>query len=91
MSVHAEYGRSLETLIDRMRGLAPAETEAWIHALEVARVSECADLSEAARRALEALASIEAEPRLRGAAGLEAPRESLKAHCRAILGESPAA
>ena len=84
MSVHGEFGRSLENLLAAVEMLPPAQAAPHRAALERARMSDQPDLSSAARAALEAL------PALRG---VETPGhrldelcEHLEAHCRAILG-----
>ncbi len=87
MSVHAEYSRALETILDRLRSLPHPEVESWLEQFEAARVGAQPDLSAAARACLRVLKSIELDPNARATEGLRDPHERLEAHCRAILGE----
>ena len=87
MSVHSEYARALETMLDRLRSLSHPEVESWLEALTAARVGARPDLSSAARECLRILESIAHDPKARAAEGLREPRERLEAHCRSILGE----
>ena len=87
MSVHGEYSRSVEALLDRIRALDHPRRDAWLGALESARVGSQPDLSSAARDARAVLASIADDPEARSVEGLIDPRDRLEAHCRAILGD----
>ncbi len=84
MSVHAEFGRALETLLAAVDMLPAAQAAPHRAALERARLSSQPDLSSAARAALEALDGLAGVD----VAGdrLEALSEHLAAHCRAVLG-----
>lgn len=86
MSVHSEYSRALEAMIDRLRSLSHPHAESWIAEFESARVASHPDLSAAARASLRVLASIQADPKARDVEGLHDPESRLDAHCRAILG-----
>ena len=104
MSVHGEYGRTLESLIARVRISTHPDRERWLGALEAARVDRNPDLSTAATacRTLlhEIAARLEQNPdhppdgaaiTVEEAAWLLEACEHLLAHCRAVLGpERPA-
>lgn len=87
MSVHGEFGRTLEQVIDALGATSHARGRDWRAALEAARLDRQPDLSSAARAALavsEALADdAEAEPRIAQVA------DHLDRHCRVILGLPP--
>ncbi len=87
MSVHGEYCRALETMLDRLRSLSHPEVESWLERLEAARIGPHPDLSAAAGACLSVLKSIERDPNARATEGLRDPHERLEAHCRAILGQ----
>ena len=87
MSVHGEYSRSVEAMLDRIRALDHPGRDSWIADLEAARMGSQPDLSSAARAARVVLASIANDPEARCVEGLIDPRDRLDAHCRAILGE----
>jgi len=86
VSVHSEYSRALEAILDRLRSLDHAQTENWLAMFEAARVGNQADLSSAAREARRLLAIIANDPKAQSVDGLHEPRARLEAHCRAILG-----
>ena len=86
MSVHGEYSRALEALLDRIRSLDHPRSEAWREQLEAARLGAHPDLSTAARACLQTLASIDRDPIASHLEGLRDPWERLEAHCRIILG-----
>ena len=86
MSVHSEYGRTLENVLAAVEMLEPERGEPHRAALERARLGAQPDLESAARAALEAL---------EGLAGIAVAGERLTevadhldAHCRVILGLS---
>jgi hypothetical protein len=87
VSVHSEYSRALESFLDRLRGLTPAESAPWIAALEASRIGAHPNLSSAARACLDVLESIQRDARAMQASGLRDPQDILEAHCRIILGE----
>jgi hypothetical protein len=87
VSVHGEYSRSVEAMLDRIRALDHPVRDSWVAALESARVGSQPDLSAAALAARVVLASIADDPEARCVEGLIDPRARLEAHCRAILGE----
>lgn len=86
MSIHSEYSRVLEALIDRLRSLPNATADAWSQQLRAARVGEQPDLSAAAKASLEVLRAMAADPVARETAGLVEPHDRLAAHCEVILG-----
>ncbi len=86
MSVHSEYSRAVEAMLDRLQALDHPKTETWIENLKAARVGSHPDLSSAARSALTVLMEIEADSTARSVAGLIELRERLHLHCQFILG-----
>lgn len=89
MSVHGEFSRTLERLIDCVGMLDGEESAAIRKALEDARISAQPDLSSAARAALSAVAVLETFRRSTSApesALLSELQGHLQAHCDAILG-----
>lgn len=105
MSVHGEYQRALRVVQLRLAESEFLVGEGWAAKLESAQLEEGRDLSSAARRALELLASLAAEFESEGAPAdgsdassaphgrLELLRDAchrLRAHCHAILGSSAA-
>lgn len=86
MSVHAEYGRALEALLERVRALSHPRAESWMREIEAARIGGHPDLSSAASAALRLASEIATDSAAGRVEGLVAPLAHLKAHCRAILG-----
>jgi acyl-CoA synthetase (NDP forming) len=89
MSVHGEFSRTLERLIDCVGMLDGEESAAMRRTLEEARISVQPDLESAARAALSAVAALEAfrvSTSAPESALLEEAQEHLQAHCGAILG-----
>lgn len=86
MSIHSEYSRVLETLIDRLRHHSHTAAADWRQELEAARVGAHPDLSAAARASLDVLARIASDPVARETPGLADPHDRLAAHCEVILG-----
>lgn len=89
MSVHGEFSRTLERLIDCVGMLDGGEPAAILETLKNARISAQPDLSSAARAALSAVAALEAFRRSTSApesALLAEVQDHLQAHCGAILG-----
>lgn len=86
MSIHSEYSRILEALIDRLRHFPYAPATDWTEELEAARVGVQHDLSAAARASLEVLRTIAADPVARETAGLAEPHDRLAEHCEVVLG-----
>ena len=84
MSVHGEYGRTLEGVIDALRASHHPRVVEWRERLESARLSASSDLSSAARTALGALEAIAAAGDVPERVTLLA--EHLDRHCRVILG-----
>ena len=84
MSVHGEYGRALEGVIDAVGASRHPDAPAWRGGLEGARLAARPDLSDAARASLAILEAI--------AASADVPErlsdraEHLDRHCRVILG-----
>ena len=91
MSVHGEYSRVLEAMLDRLRSLDHAESADWRQRLEDARISQQPDLSSAARVCLDVLAAIGRDPVALRTEGLFDPWDRLEDHCRVILGAPSAA
>ncbi len=82
MSVHGEFGRALESVIDVLRASpATPEANAWRAALEGARLDAQPDLSSAARAALAIVDGMDGAPER-----VAALAEHLARHCRVILG-----
>jgi len=93
VSVHGEYSRSLEWMIDSLRSSQHPERGRWIEDLEAARVETNPDLSSAAHAGLAIARSIEAglsqaEVATEATHGLRARCEHLLAHCQIVLGRS---
>jgi hypothetical protein len=82
MSVHGEFSRTLEGVIDVLRSShEPPEADAWRKALEEARLDTQPDLSSAARAALAIVDGLNAPPER-----VAILAEHLARHCRVILG-----
>ena len=95
MSVHGEYSRTLEALLNSVRLIEDEQGTQWADALEEARVSRHSDLSAAATACLAVLETIEARRDLSSPSGigpdmdpLRDPFQHLKAHCETVLGVS---
>ena len=86
MSVHGEFSRALEALIDRLRGFDHSATMGWIALLEETRIGQQPDLSAAAHEAVRILGLIRNHPDAKNVSGLVDPMSRLEAHCRAVLG-----
>ena len=84
MSVHGEYARTLEILIDTVGQTEEGLREAALKSLLEARISANADLSSAAQRGLDAISGL-GEIESRSARTAEV-RAHFEGHCRAILG-----
>jgi len=98
MSVHSEYGRTLESLLICVQRLETRAANAWAAGLINARSSQNPDLSTAAKACLCVLESIDAERSLSSCAQigpdldpLREPFALLHAHCLAVLGRSKSA
>jgi hypothetical protein len=87
VSVHSEYSRAVEAMLDRIQALDHPQRDSWIAELESSRVGSHPELSAAARTARAVLTSIAKDPEARTVEGLIDPRDRLEAHCRAILGD----
>ena len=94
LSVHGEYARSLEGLIDCLGALDLPDRGDWIARFEAGRVDRHPDLSTAARAsraALEALEAAHGAPTGTDAADwlprIAEAHAHLLAHVRIILGE----
>ena len=84
MSVHGEYARTLEILIDTVGQTDEAFRETALRDLLEARIGANSDLSTAAKRGLTAVAGLrEIESKSTRTAEVRAHFEG---HCRAILG-----
>lgn len=97
MSVHGEYARALENLRAHIQQLDTPSSQAWAARLEKLRSADPSDLSTAASECLRLLDALDAERNLSSAPGIgpakDALREpflSLRAHCRAVLGQPDA-
>jgi hypothetical protein len=93
MSVHAEYGRALESFLTCVQRLDSAAGNQWAAELIKARSSQNPNLSTAAEACMRVLDSIDAERSLSAPTRvgpdldpLREPFAHLQAHCRAVLG-----
>lgn len=86
MSVHGEYSRALETLIDHVRTLSHQDAVSWLQTLESARIDDQRDLSTAARTGLGLITRMQKDPVITQSKALREPIDHLEAHIRAILG-----
>lgn len=84
MSVHGEYARTLEILIDTVRQTDETFRETALQGLLEARIGANPDLTTAAKRGLTAAAGLrEIESKSTRTAEVRAHFEG---HCRAIIG-----
>lgn len=99
MSVHGEYNRALDTVVERLRERSRRDADAWADRLAGTRCGPDAeaDLSTAARTCLGLVEKLESDPALAGSsddavgsARWRAALEHLRAHCHVILGVSDA-
>ena len=88
MSIHGEYLRVLEALIDRLRPMPEAQAQVWREELEGARLGGHPDLSHAATASLETLLRMASDPLAQRTEGLVDPHDRLAAHCEIILGRT---
>lgn len=86
MSVHGEYSRSLEALLDRLRAWSDPRAIGFCESLEAARVGAHPDLSAAARAGRAVALAIREDPDTAALEGLQDPIERFEAHLGAILG-----
>lgn len=84
MSVHGEFSRSLEGVLEVLRSDAERYTGPWSARLEAARLDTQPDLSSAARAALSVIEDMTSSPER-----LTSVTEHLAALCRVILGLDP--
>jgi hypothetical protein len=105
MSVHGEYARALNSVLEGLSGWEDRAQAAWSQAFLEARVTEERDLSTAARTALSVLDRFEAALRaptadaradgipdrmgLSASSPLRDACHRLRAHCHAIVGGRP--
>ncbi|MFO0688872.1 MAG: hypothetical protein U0900_09200 [Myxococcota bacterium] len=91
MSVHGEYARALDGLIEALAASTRPDRAGWIEALEAARATQTRDLSTAARAAGTILDRLEADldggaPKRADDPNVRDACHHLRAHCHAILG-----
>lgn len=83
MSVHGEFSRALESVIDALRSCSTPESNIWLDQLELSRLELQPDLSSAARAALAGVERMNSPPER-----IEALGAHLASLCCVILGIS---